>query len=794
MSDRPLPPDSNQPPSPESRRERDLPPLHAWKPPRRRLPIRAFLLAVVIAFLAWVGVSWLGARIPSSGSRQQVLYYGAAASLRPGARMDDDELSDRLHRLGYHEVDSPTQPGEFASRGSRYEIFLRPFTYPEHPFAGGRVRVNVGGAEITRCEAEGTIAPEECRLEPERIAGFQGEVGAVLAPLRLEDAPELLIHTIVTVEDRRFYRHPGIDPIGTARAVFSNVKHGGLGQGGSTLTQQLARSLYLHNKKTFWRKAQEAVLATGLEIRYSKEQILEGYLNAVYWGYWGSYEIRGAREAARYYLGKELDEYRVDKPSSQQVADIALLVGLIQAPNAYSPYNSPEKAKERRDRVLHLMAERKLITDPVAEAAIARPLPVKKRPSRAVDASYFLDAVRAELARRASPDLVERPGTVIFTTLDPRDQAATEAAVKKGLAQLERDHKKLRKKSDPLQAAALVIDPASGAVRALVGGRDYLTSPFNRAIDAHRQPGSLFKPFVFLAAFRERKREDGGYWTPASILSDEPYSLKIGRKSWRPENYDHEYHGEISLRTTLEQSRNIPTARTAQEVGIEKVVQTAYDLGVVSPLKHVPSLALGASEVTLLEMTAAYGALANAGVGHQPTTLVALVANGRPVSLAPLQDPPGVDEAESYLITNLMEGVIERGTGRRAREWGVDGDVAGKSGTTDDYRDAWFVGFSPRRACGVWVGFDQRELIGLSGSAAALPIWSSVMKEIEGNDGAFHRPDGVVVRAIDPETGLLATSDCPGYLEEVFLKGTEPRRDCDRHGGFLPALRRFWPF
>lgn len=764
------------------------------RPAARRFSWRLLLLGCGALFALLVAIGWARAKIPASGSRQQVLYYSAPTSLRPGARMESDELIERLTRLGYHRVEQLTTAGEFTQRGSRFEVYLHPFDYIDRPFVGGQIRLTLGDHMVARCEAQEGVLPEECRLEPERIAGFQGEVGAVLKPLELKNAPDLLVKTLLAVEDRRFYRHPGIDPVGTARALVRDLRHREMGQGGSTLTQQLARSLFLHNKKTIGRKAQEALLAVGLELRYSKDEILEAYLNAVYWGYWGSYEIRGAREAARYYLGNDLDEYRVDKPSAAQVADLALLVGLVQAPNAFSPYNSPEKAKSRRDTVLRVMFDQKLITEPTMNAAIKQGLPQKKRPARDVDASYFLDAVRDEIARRASPDLVGKPGTIIFTTLDARDQAATEAAVKSGLAQLEKDQKKLRRKKDPLQAAAIVIEPATGQVRALVGGRDYLTSPFNRATIARRQPGSLFKPFVFLAAFDQRERKEGGYWTPATVLDDSPFELKAGRKWWRPQNYDREFHGPMTLRQTLEQSRNVPTARVAQEVGIEHVVQAAYDLGIVSPLKNVPSLALGVSEVSLLEITAAYATLANSGAGRQPSTLLGIMAHGRAVPLAPLTDPTGVDADEAYLVTHLMEGVIDHGTGRRARDTGVVGHVAGKSGTTDDYRDAWFVGFTPKRACGVWVGFDKREVVGLSGTAAALPIWAEIVREVQGSDGRFSRPNTIVEEVIDPETGLLATSDCPGYREELFLAGTEPRRDCDQHGGFLPAIRRFWPF
>ncbi|MDM7913905.1 MAG: transglycosylase domain-containing protein, partial [Candidatus Eisenbacteria bacterium] len=333
---------------------------------------------------------------------------------------------------------------------------------------------------------------------------YEGAQGAVLRPLKLAEAPPLLVRAIIASEDRRFHRHPGIDPIGTTRAFLRNLRQREAAQGGSTITQQLARSLFLQNKKTLVRKATEAVLAVGLEIRYSKEEILEAYLNAVYLGTWGPMEIRGVREASQYYLGQGIQE--------ADLAGIALLVALIPAPNVFSPYQHPELALKRRNIVLNTLAERGVITEAEAKKAAAKKLPSKKPPTRVSEASYFLDAARGEVEQRAPKGTLGRRGVKIFTTLDARDQSAAVAAVERGLAELEKAHRKLRRKDGALQAAVVSIDPATGAVRALVGGRDFLRHPYNRAVEARRQPGSLFKPFVYLAGFRARSRDDGTYW------------------------------------------------------------------------------------------------------------------------------------------------------------------------------------------------------------------------------------------------------------------------------------------
>jgi len=745
---------------------------------------------VIALALAVFAASCSSVKIPASGSRQTVLYFSAPTDLRPGARLDPDDLNARLERLGYREVDEPSSSGEFRRSGSRFEVGLRPFDYPDRQFAGGRVRVWVAHGEVSDIEVSQEVPADEAMLEPERIAGFEGGTGAVLAPLALADAPDLLVPALLAVEDRRFYSHLGIDPVGTARAVWANVRRGPGSQGGSTLTQQLARSLFLRNEKTLFRKAREAVIALQLEARYSKQEILEGYLNAVYWGVWGSMEIRGAREAARYYLGKELED--------ADVAGIALLVGLIQAPNAYSPYNSPEKAKKRRDTVLRVLREQGIIDESTYEAAKLKKISTKQAPARSTEASYFIDAAQREMQARGAGEFVEKRGTRIFTTLDPRDQAACVASVRQGLDELEKSHRKLKRDKDPLQASAISIEPATGEIRGLVGGRDFLRFPFNRAVEAKRQPGSLFKPFVYLAAFRAPMREDGSWFTPATILSDEEFEIKAGGKRWRPRDYDRTYHGDVTARTALEKSLNVPTARVGLEIGPPAVARAAHDLGIQSQLVEVPSIALGTSDVSLVEVTAAYSGLAHSGAARAPTCLDAVVAeDGHVVALQPLPDPPGVESQPAYLVARLMEGVMSSGTGAAARTLGVEGTVAGKSGTTDDYRDAWFCGFTRERAVGVWVGFDKKGNVGLSGSAAALPIWARIVRDIQrpGGDGRFDRPSGIIRVPMDPTTGLLASADCPEYLEEDFIQGTEPQETCTEHAPqILDRVRRWWPF
>ncbi|MBD3162458.1 MAG: transpeptidase-transglycosylase [Candidatus Eisenbacteria bacterium] len=765
---------------------------------RRRLPLprrrwswigvaaSALLLAAVVGLVS----AYRAARIPESGSRQTLLFFTRETDLTTGSRLDPDDLAARLTRLGYEEASDSLAPGRYARVGDGFRIHLRGFRYPTHRSRPGRLEVRIHGGTITASEPIDPLSIDDRKLEPERIAGYEGSIGSFLDPISLAEAPPLLVRTVLAIEDRRFAHHPGIDPIGTARALWRDLLEGERAQGGSTITQQLARSLFLHNRKTFARKLQEAFLAVGLELRYSKDEILEAYLNAIYWGYWGTMEIRGVREASRYYLGCEIEE--------ADAAGIALLVGLIRAPNLYSPYSSTDRARRRRDLVLRVLEDRGLLSPEEAREALDTPLPTKRPPDRIAEASYFLDAARREILRRSPPGTLAREGVQVFTTLDPRDQAAVVSELRSGLERLERQHRRLRGKDRPVQGAVVVIDPHQGEVRALVGGRDYATGPYNRATEAQRQPGSVFKPFVYLAAFQQLHREEGGYWTPAAIVEDAPLDIpeveeEEGVDEW-PRNWDGEYLGPLTVRRALELSRNGASAAVCTAVGPDKVAQAARDCGITSPLNEFPSIALGASEVNLLEVTAAYGTFATGGTGRTPHLVRGILApSGETVPLQEIVDPPGVGEAEAYLITRILEGAVDHGTGQPARRLGVQGNVAGKTGTTNDFRDAWFVGFSTDRVVGTWVGFDRGEVTGLSGAAAALPIWAEVMKRIRvpDRDPLLERPEEITIVAICPDSGLLATGECPVFLQEGFIEGTEPHEECDRHRpGILGKIKK----
>lgn len=580
----------------------------------------------------------------------------------------------------------------------------------------------------------------------------------------LERFPHVVVDAVLLAEDRRFWTHPGIDPLAVARALLVNLRQHEVRQGASTITQQVARTVFLDTRRTWRRKLSESAIALMLETRYSKRRILETYLNTVYLGQAGDVPLHGLPAAARHFLGKDVD--------ALEVHEAAWLAGAIRAPNRLLG-GSRSEAKGRRDEILVALRDQRAITSEDARKALARPMP---RPSAEATriAPYFVDFVAAEVSRRA---VLPASGEMrLQTTLDLALQRAAETAVRQGIARIERTRPRL---AGQVQAAVLAIDPNTGEIRAMVGGRRYGDSSFNRATRAARQPGSVFKPFVYLAAFESERRGTG--LTPASLLADEPLSVRAGGDNWEPRNMDGQFHGPVTVRRALEQSLNIPAVRVTLDVGARRVADVAHAVGIEHPLSPVPSLALGTSEVTLLEMSSAFATLANGGVRTPPTGLAAAAA-GPP--LAPLPASYRAVSAESaFMITHLLRGVMRRGTGAGSSAWGLQEVTAGKTGTTDGLRDAWFVGYTPALVVGVWVGLDDGQPLGLTGSQAALPIWGPVMQAAvrRSAPGDFTPPPGVVLTQVDHLTGRRVSFWCGSddVVQEAFREGSVPGEACD---------------
>jgi penicillin-binding protein 1B len=584
---------------------------------------------------------------------------------------------------------------------------------------------------------------------------------------------------VLAAEDHRFFEHGGVDGKAVVRAVWVNLRRGEVAQGGSTLTQQLVKNLVLTPKRTWTRKVREAALAAMLEWRYGKTDILEAYLNAIYLGQHGNAGVFGVGAAARAYFGKEVEQVTL--------AEAALLAGMIRAPNSYSPVQSLDRARERRDTILARMLEVGLIDEAARARAAGEKIRVRSGAGSRRLAPHFLDHVRAQIEPPLADDGWQGGGLRIYTTLDPVLQRAAEAAVSRGLDRLEGRYRHLRRAdaAQRLQAALIALDPATGEVRALVGGRDHAQSQFNRAIHARRQPGSAFKPFVYLAALRFGPGGGPPPLTPVSIVSDEPFSMRVGRDTWSPRNYEDRFEGPVTVRRALEQSLNAATVRVAESVGLDAVIGTARQVGFTSLMQPVPALVLGSFEVSPLELAAAYAALANGGERLSPVAVRAVVGrDGAVVDQAAPTRAAAVRPEEASLLTYLLRGVVDRGTGAVARTLGVEGVVAGKTGTTNDGRDAWFVGYTPRLVVLVWVGFDERDVLRLSGGQAALPIWADFMRAAMTvvPSGSFTVPTTLLFRDVDPTSGKLASRFCPLVFREAFLSGTEPTEACADHG------------
>jgi len=602
----------------------------------------------------------------------------------------------------------------------------------------------------------------------------------------LRQVPRNLINATLSTEDRNFYEHWGVDLWGVARAALTNVLKMRRAEGGSTITQQLARNLFLTHERTVIRKLKEVALAIRIERTYSKDQILQMYFNQIYFGE-GAY---GVEAGAKTFFGKPVEEL--------SLSECALLAGLPANPSLYSPRRRPNAAIARRSKVLRNMLVTKSITQVEFDNAVHAPLGVTVVRYSNDRAPYFVEMVRQHLEERYGSNAVYESGLKVYTTLDVDLQQVAERALSKQLTSLESELKikqtmanfvpvesdsaRAAQGTPYLQGALIAIDPHTGEIRALIGGRDFNQSNFNRAIQARRQSGSAFKPFVYVAAM------DNGF-RPTDVIVDEPVSFPAGDGTlYQPANYDRTFRGPVTLRYALQQSINIPAIKLLRKVGTSLVASYARRLGIKSPIGQNLSMALGSSEVTLLELTSAYGVFANGGVRNDPMFILKVEDRNGTVLEKNTPRPTEVLSAQtSAVMTSMLESVMDHGTGHPARDRGFLLPSAGKTGTMDEYMDAWFEGYIPSLVCGVWVGFDQKKTIGpnMTGARAALPIWTDFM--IGATRGRpvedFSMPVGTITRQVCSETGMLATDACPDVTNEMFTEGAEPTEYCSAHPG-----------
>ena len=707
--------------------------------------------------------------------------YSAPLVLERGGAFDPDRLETHLRRLGYRQIRRGRPgPGEYVRGSNEWVIGRRAFRHLGLVEHGGTALIRTGwGDRIEWLEGPDRAPLDAAVVEPELLALAGGDAGSDRVPVLLDQVPEHFVDAVLAVEDQRFFAHGGLDVWRVGGAALANAKAGRVVEGASTITQQLARSRFLTTRRSVLRKVREAAMAVVLEARYDKARILEAYLNEVYLGQFQGRAIRGVGRAAQVWFGKDVGELSV--PES------ALLAGMIRGPNLYHPIRDADVARERRDLVLRLMWRRGALSESAHRAAVAAPLGVAPHRAAPVDARYFVDLVRAQLNDRFGGRVPA--GLSVFTTLDSYYQSVAAAAVRTEIATLERRHGQLAQSTDRLQAALVAIDPHTGRLLAHVGGRDYGTSQFDRATRARRQPGSAFKPVVALAALARRSDESTApQFTLATVLDDAPLSVETEEGQWTPVNYDGRFRGPVTLRDALERSLNVPFARLGLAVGPGRVVETARALGIESRLAPYPSIALGAFEVTPLELTRAFGVFAAEGWRADVEVIAAILDPAYRVHRTAPTGETVFSPAETFLVTSALSGAVDRGTGRGVRSRGYHGAVAAKSGTSSDHRDAWFVGYTPSIAVGVWVGFDDGRSVGLPGSQAALPIFTRFLDAARpGVRESFPLPEGIEILAVDPATGLRGGPGCWG-VAEVFLRGTAPEDSCRE--GFFTSMGR----
>ena len=755
---------------------------------RALMAVTGMLLLVIGSALAYGLYLSASLALPAGDEHPPRLIYGAPFLLKPDLDVVASHLIERLNRLGYQAVETPVRaPGEFRVSPGEIDIYLHEFSdFHLRPIPARLVLEQGRVARVLSIQTGDELFP--AYLEPQLISGLRGASRQVREWVSYEDLSPRFLDILLAIEDRRFFSHPGIDPIAVGRAVWTNVTRGTVIQGGSTITQQLAKNLFYSPQRTFGRKLKESIAALVLEAKYRKQAILESYANEIYLGQVGSVSIYGVGEAAHRYFGKRMDTLSLE--------EAALLVGMIKGPNTYSPLRNAALAKQRRDVVLGRLHEQGLITDEAWAQAVKAPVQVMPPQDTLADAPFFVDYLLRQVEEATGAPLPD--GVRAYTTLDPVLQRLATQTLESELTKLETTYPALKGHPTVLQGALVAIDPKTGGILAMVGSRDYRTSQFNRAVQAKRQPGSLFKPLVYLAAMEARRELAGGQpVTAATSIVDEPVTFESATGRWTPQNYDHKFHGTVSLRTALEQSLNIPAVKIAQLVGTKRILHLAEKLGIRSPLADNLSIALGTSGVSLLEMTSAFGVLAHEGISMAPTALQAVMTpEGDPAWHHTPARHQAVSPQAAYVMTSLLKGVVERGTAAKAKAMGLRGIVAGKTGTTDGYRDAWFIGYTPDVVVGAWVGFDDEEALHLTGAQAALPMWVEFVRQIlPAAPRDFVEPPAVITRDIDPQSSQLATSKCPQRSAELFIEGTEPSVYCEVHGsGIWERVKRGFGF
>jgi penicillin-binding protein 1B len=769
--------------------------------------VRDPLLRAALIVFAGVSVTFLGVfsyfyvkydriideRFKSPAFSNSARIFATPRAVRVGDKADAREIALELRRAGYSEKDDQSPIGSYRLLNSGIEIKPGPNSY--HAPEPATIRIRDGEVDGINGKAGSLTAYE---LEPQMITAlFDSEQRSKRQLVHYNDIPKVLVNAVMAIEDRRFFQHGGVNYIRLAEAAWIDITHGRHRQGGSTITMQISRAFFLTPEKTFKRKLIEMLIAIELEQKFNKEQIFEFYANRVDLGQRGSFAISGFAEAARAYFNKDLRDI--------SLPEAALIAGLIQAPSYLSPYRHPERALERRNRVIESMVETNAITRQEAEKAKATPLKVAPPNVEASDAPYFVDLVRETLINKFNEREINDQAYRVYTTLDPDLQQAAAQAVQTGIKIVDeevtkrRTHrvrvgKKFETKVEPgpdAQVALVALDPHTGEVLALVGGRNYGFSQLNHAV-ASRPTGSIFKPFVYAEAINSAIEGTQPVFTPATMVDDQPSTFAYGDQIYEPRNYKEEYHGQVTARYALAMSLNNATVKLAEEVGYDKVANLAKTAGINS-VKATPAMALGAYDATPLEMASAYTVFSNGGLRISPILINSVrTATGDVVANFKPEQKQVLDPRVAFVMTDMLEGVLNYGTAFGVRGRGFTAPAAGKTGSS---HDGWFAGYTSNLLCIVWVGYDDYSDIHLSGAQTALPIWTEFMKKAVtlpqySKYKDFSQPPGVVDVQLDKMTNKLATAACPDTYSSAFLAGTEPNETCDQIGGIKGFFSR----
>ncbi len=760
---------------------------------------RGFVIASAVLFLAFLTFFLYLYRQVDTAFETPLEFiptriYSSVTRIAPP--MARGTIERKIRALGYS-VRVSANELSIILHSTRYPDFLIPDQHPTLSLRDKRITFQFDGKSPTSPLASirtdnGTI--DDVYLEPEFVATLSADKNQIREVLKFEEFPEQIPLAVMAAEDNRFYEHFGIDPRGFLRAIFVDIKTLSLSQGGSTITQQLVKNLMERRNRNLFMKINELFLAPVLEIKYSKKQIFERYLNEVFLGQIGSFEIRGFSEGAKYFYGKSVSELNT--------GEIALLVGLIKGPAFYSPHRHMDRAKTRQRYVLERMLETGRIKEDEFQRALKQPIRLAKAPQAGNRAPYFVDYVKAELTGllkdRFDENEIPELGLQVYTTLDLGLNQIAQEALQRGLESVE-TRLKLKGVLE-LQGAVAAVDHTSGEIRTLIGGRNYGKSNFNRILNMKRQAGSTFKPLVYATAFRTFEDERGNSFTPAYPLLDREWGWTYDPKQpiWKPSNYEKEKLGWIPLKSSIAKSINTTAARVAKRVGLAEIAETAKLLGMSTRVPEVPSITLGSVEVNPLELLEVYMTFANHGKGGDPYVIKAIQnPDGSEFYRSEYRASPRIDPGVADMMTYLLQGVFTDGTASFVSQLGFDRPAAGKTGTTNDYRDSWFVGYTPQLTALVWAGLDQGLIeeaisearkkdktipkrVRLTGASAALPVWVEIMKRTLQYEPAlpFPESDHLVDMRLDSRSGQRATESCPEsqvVLEKVII-GREPKK------------------